>query len=89
LETEAKYAVYLDRQSGDIARVRREEATLIPTQLDFSSLAGLSKELRQKLQARRPSTIADAQKVEGMTPAALALLVAQARQMVGGQRSVG
>ena len=89
LETEARYAVYLDRQGSDIARVRREEGSPIPAHLDFSSLAGLSKELRQKLAARRPSTIAEAQRIDGMTPAALALLAAQVRQAAGVPRSVG
>lgn len=80
LEIEAKYAVYLVRQNSDIARVRREEGTRIPAELDFSSMAGLSIELRQKLAARRPATIAEAQRIDGMTPAALAFLAAQVRQ---------
>lgn len=80
LETEAKYSVYLVRQNTDIARVRREEGTKIPAELDFSSMAGLSIELRQKLAVRRPATIAEAQRIDGMTPAALAFLAAQVRQ---------
>lgn len=81
LETEAKYAVYLDRQSNDIARLRRDESVSIPLYLDFASMTGLSKELRQKLADRRPETIYEAQKIDGMTPAALGFLVAQIRQM--------
>lgn len=80
LETEAKYAVYLDRQSGAIKQVLREEGTSIPQDLDFSVMAGLSNELKQKLTALRPATIAAAQKIDGMTPAAMAFLVAQVRQ---------
>jgi tRNA uridine 5-carboxymethylaminomethyl modification enzyme len=79
IETEAKYAVYLDRQSADIARVRREEATAIPVDLNFSNMSGLSTELRQKLTRLRPATVAEAQKIDGMTPAALAFLIAQVR----------
>jgi tRNA uridine 5-carboxymethylaminomethyl modification enzyme len=79
IETEAKYAVYLDRQSADIARLKREEATMIPDGLDFTAMAGLSTELRQKLARSRPATVADAQRIDGMTPAALAYLVAQVR----------
>ncbi len=80
LETEAQYAVYLERQSSDIARVRRDEGVAVPVDLDFASMAGLSKELRQKLTDRRPATISEAQKIDGMTPAALGFLVAQVRQ---------
>jgi tRNA uridine 5-carboxymethylaminomethyl modification enzyme len=89
IDSEAKYSVYLDRQAGDIARIKREEDTSIPTGIDFSTMAGLSSELKQKLAARRPGTIADAQKIDGMTPAALAFLVAQVRQHGGAFRSVG
>ncbi|WP_170314569.1 tRNA uridine-5-carboxymethylaminomethyl(34) synthesis enzyme MnmG [Aquibium carbonis] len=89
IDSEAKYSVYLDRQAGDIARIQRAEETPIPSDLDFSTMAGLSRELRQKLTARRPGTIAEAQKIDGMTPAALAFLVAQVRQHSAALRSVG
>ncbi len=89
IDSEAKYSVYLDRQAGDIARIKREENTPIPTGIDFSAMAGLSSELKHKLAARRPGTIADAQKIDGMTPAALAFLVAQVRQYGAAFRSVG
>jgi len=79
LEIEAKYAVYLDRQAADAAQIRREEERLIPETLDFSGIAGLSNELRQKMQARKPRSIAEAQRMEGMTPAALALILAHVR----------
>jgi tRNA uridine 5-carboxymethylaminomethyl modification enzyme len=76
LETEAKYSVYLDRQRADVEQIRYEESRLIPPDFDFSYISGLSNELRQKLTERRPRSIADAQRMEGMTPAALALVVA-------------
>ncbi|MBN9269712.1 MAG: tRNA uridine-5-carboxymethylaminomethyl(34) synthesis enzyme MnmG, partial [Mesorhizobium sp.] len=79
LETEAKYAVYLDRQKADVEQLRQEEARLIPEELDFSAVAGLSNELRQKMRDRRPRSVADAQRMEGMTPAALAIIVAHVR----------
>ncbi|MER9842682.1 tRNA uridine-5-carboxymethylaminomethyl(34) synthesis enzyme MnmG [Mesorhizobium australicum] len=79
LETEAKYSVYLDRQSTDVAQIRREEARLIPDTVDFAGVPGLSNELKQKMQARRPRSIAEAQRMEGMTPAALAIIVAHVR----------
>jgi tRNA uridine 5-carboxymethylaminomethyl modification enzyme len=79
LEIEAKYAVYLDRQKADVEQIRHEEGRLIPEALDFSTVAGLSNELRQKMRDRRPRSVADAQRMEGMTPAALALIIAHVR----------
>ncbi|TPM26068.1 tRNA uridine-5-carboxymethylaminomethyl(34) synthesis enzyme MnmG [Mesorhizobium sp. B2-3-4] len=88
LETEAKYSVYLDRQSTDVAQIRHEESRLIPETVDFGGVPGLSNELKQKMQARRPRSIADAQRMEGMTPAALAIIVAHVRHHEGAQRNV-
>ncbi|RUV76184.1 MAG: tRNA uridine-5-carboxymethylaminomethyl(34) synthesis enzyme MnmG [Mesorhizobium sp.] len=79
LETEAKYSVYLDRQRADVTQIRHEESRLIPASLDFASVPGLSNELKQKMLARQPRSIADAQRMEGMTPAALAIIVAHVR----------
>ena len=75
METEARYAVYVDRQQQEVAYIRREEQTAIPEGLDYSSLAGLSNELKQKLAERSPRTIAEAQRMDGMTPAALAIVI--------------
>lgn len=80
LEIEAQYAVYLRRQEADIAAVRREEQTAIPADMDYSIIAGLSNELRQKLESRKPETLAAAQRIEGMTPAAIALVIAHIQQ---------
>jgi tRNA uridine 5-carboxymethylaminomethyl modification enzyme len=80
LAIDATYAVYLDRQAADIAAFRRDEALALPDDLDYAAIAGLSTELRQRLSAVRPSTIGQAGRVEGMTPAALALLCVQARR---------
>jgi len=79
LETEARYAVYLDRQHADAAQIRREEQHAIGQNIDFSCLPGLSIELRQKMNNRRPRTIAEAQRIEGMTPAALSIILAHVR----------
>ncbi|TIX41139.1 MAG: tRNA uridine-5-carboxymethylaminomethyl(34) synthesis enzyme MnmG, partial [Mesorhizobium sp.] len=79
LETEAKYSVYLDRQQADVAQIRHEESRLIPASLDFADVPGLSNELKQKMKMRQPRSIADAQRMEGMTPAALAIIVAHVR----------
>lgn len=79
LQTEARYSVYLYRQSADIADLRREEERALPADLDYSGMAGLSNELRQKMTKRPPATLAEAGKIEGMTPAALALILAHAQ----------
>ncbi|MEK1886088.1 MAG: tRNA uridine-5-carboxymethylaminomethyl(34) synthesis enzyme MnmG [Phyllobacterium sp.] len=80
LEIEAQYAVYLERQKSDVAAMEREEALLIPPSIDFAATSGLSNELKQKLRDRRPRSIAEAQRIDGMTPAALALIIAQIRK---------
>jgi tRNA uridine 5-carboxymethylaminomethyl modification enzyme len=80
LEIDAKYAVYLDRQTADIAAYRRDESFELPEHLDYAALPGLSHEVRQKLQALRPRTIGQAGRLDGITPAALTLLVAHVRR---------
>jgi tRNA uridine 5-carboxymethylaminomethyl modification enzyme len=79
LETEAKYAVYLDRQAVDATQIRREEQRSIPSDLDFSGVPGLSNEIKQKLRTRTPKSLAEAQRIDGMTPAALAIIVSHIR----------
>lgn len=74
LATDAVYAVYLDRQREDIAAFRRDEQLELPTELTFDTLPGLSGELRQKLSQVQPRTLGQAARIEGMTPAALAIL---------------
>lgn len=73
---DAQYAVYMNRQKSDIARLKRDEHIAIPATLNFSAMAGLSNELKSKLNRQRPASLAEAGRIEGMTPAALALLVA-------------
>ena len=75
LEIEAQYSVYLSRQSASAHAVRREELRIIPDDADFSELSGLSNELKHKMATRRPRSISDAQKIDGMTPAAIALIL--------------
>ena len=72
---DALYAHYIARQERDIAAMERDEAQIIPDGLDFSSVKGISNELLAKLNATRPATIAHASRIEGMTPAALMLLI--------------
>ncbi|HHZ07486.1 MAG TPA: tRNA uridine-5-carboxymethylaminomethyl(34) synthesis enzyme MnmG [Rhizobiales bacterium] len=79
IETEARYAVYLDRQAADIEAVRREESRTIPEQMRFDDVPGLSNEVRQKIARRAPRSIADLQKIDGMTPSAVALVLSHVR----------
>lgn len=81
IEIEATYAVYLNRQEADIAEARREEQRRIPENFDFSALPGLSVELRQKLSSAKPANLAQAARVDGMTPAALTLLLAHLKRL--------
>ena len=80
LVVDAQYAVYLDRQRDDIDAVRRDEQKPIPDGIDYAAIPGLSMELRQKLAQYRPQTIAQAQAMDGMTPAAVTLLLAVIRR---------
>lgn len=85
LEIDARYAAYLVRQDEDVASLRRDEGIAIPHGFDFSSISGLSTEIRLRLAAARPATLAHAGRVEGVTPSALLLLAtnlkrAQARK---------
>ena len=79
LEIDAHYTGYLDRQEEDIAAFRRDEAMLIPEALDYASIAGLSTECRLKLTTIRPRTLGQASRIDGMTPAALTLVLAAVR----------
>lgn len=79
LRTDAVYSVYLDRQSGDIAAFRRDEDALLPGDLEFADLPGLSHEVRAKLAAARPQSLGQASRLEGITPAALTILAAHSR----------
>ena len=78
--TDATYAVYLDRQKADIAAFRRDEAVALSNRLDYAAIPGLSNEMRAKLESVRPSTLGQAARIEGVTPAALTLLAAHARR---------
>ena len=83
LEIDAKYHVYLSRQAADVESYRRDESLILGEDLDYATLAGLSNEVRQKLQLHRPRTIGQAGRIDGVTPAALTLLVAYLRRARG------
>ncbi len=80
LAIEAMYAAYLDRQSEDVAALRRDEGLSLPADLDFDLVGGLSNEVRQKLSAIRPTTLGQAARIEGITPGALTALLGHVRR---------
>ncbi len=80
---DARYSVYLQRQEADIAAFRKDEAAVIPRAFDYAAISGLSNELRQKLQQHRPATLSQASRIDGITPAALMLLVAHIKKAPG------
>jgi len=80
LEIDAKYQVYLSRQVADVESYRRDESVSLPDDLDYAVIPGLSNEVRHKLATQRPRTIGHAGRLDGITPAALTLLVAYLRR---------
>lgn len=81
VERDALYANYIKRQELDLAAIKRDEAQAIPADFDYAALNGLSNELKLKLNKVRPGTLGQAGRVEGMTPAALTVILARLRQM--------
>ncbi len=80
IENDARYHAYVRRQEIDVAALRRDEAIEIPSQFDYATLPSLKSELRLKLAAERPATLAQAGRIEGMTPAALMLLLSAVKK---------
>ena len=87
LEIEAMYAGYIERQKEDVAALRREESLVLPEDLDYSAVGGLTNEVRAKLETIRPATLGQAGRIEGMTPGALTALLAFVRRRPDRKRS--
>jgi tRNA uridine 5-carboxymethylaminomethyl modification enzyme len=83
LEIDAQYAGYLDRQDADILAFRRDESRALPARLDYGGVIGLSNEVRQKLEAIQPATLGQAARIEGVTAAALTLVLAHVKGLKG------
>ena len=83
LEIDAQYAGYLDRQDADIIAFRRDEERALPATLDYGAVIGLSNEVRQKLERIRPATLGQAARIEGVTAAALTLVLAHVKGQKG------
>ncbi len=75
IEIRIKYQGYIDRQQDEIERLREQEDTALPADLDYAGMSGLSNELRQKLSEARPENLGRAARIPGMTPAALSLIL--------------
>jgi tRNA uridine 5-carboxymethylaminomethyl modification enzyme len=86
LECEALYAGYLDRQEADILAFRKDESLRLSPDLPYGAIKGLSNEARAKLLATRPMTLGQAGRIEGMTPAALTLVLAWVKKHGSGSR---
>lgn len=80
LEVDARYDIYLRRQAADVAAYRKDEAVAIPAAIDYGAIAGLSTEVRQKLQRVQPASLAQASRIDGITPAALMLVLAHVKK---------
>jgi tRNA uridine 5-carboxymethylaminomethyl modification enzyme len=74
VETEIKFAGYLEQQKKSIAKLKAAESVAIPEWIDYGAISGLSREMREKLERVRPATIGQASRISGVTPAALGLV---------------
>lgn len=81
VETQCKYQGYIERQAQDIAKLKKQETMLLPGDMDYDTVRGLSAEAVQKLKSVRPQTIAQAGRISGITPAALSLLVVHLKKI--------
>jgi len=93
VETEVKYAGYLDQQRKSIERLKKAEQRVIPDWFDYGKVSGLSREMNEKLQRVRPRTLGHASRIPGVTPAAVSLINVyieiQAKRFAGAQQTAG
>lgn len=89
VEIQIKYQGYIDRQHDEIERLKRQEHTALPADLDYQQMQGLSNELKQKLLAVRPENIGRASRIPGMTPAAISLLLIYLKKYQAISRKAG
>lgn len=75
-----RYAPYVERQQAEVSRLRRDEKVRIPSDIDYAEVAGLSLEMVERLNAARPSTLGAAQRIRGISPAALAAILVHSRR---------
>jgi tRNA uridine 5-carboxymethylaminomethyl modification enzyme len=89
VEIKIKYQGYIDRQGDEIERLKRQENTLLPADLDYQSMQGLSNELKQKLADAKPENIGRASRIPGITPAAISLLLIYLKKYSSAVRKAG
>jgi tRNA uridine 5-carboxymethylaminomethyl modification enzyme len=87
MEIDGRYAGYLKRQDADIHAFRRDEALLLPVDLDYDAVPSLSMEVREKLKRARPATLGAAGRISGVTPAALTILLRHVRRRDGAKQT--
>lgn len=80
LEIDGRYAGYMDRQDADVVAFRKDESLVLPADLDYAVIGGLSNEVRDKLARARPATLGAAARISGVTPAALTALLGHVRR---------
>ncbi|HGX93322.1 MAG TPA: tRNA uridine-5-carboxymethylaminomethyl(34) synthesis enzyme MnmG, partial [Candidatus Tenderia sp.] len=83
VEIQAKYSGYIERQREEIERQRQNEEVVLPADLDYQGVKGLSNEVTQKLAAQRPATLGQASRIPGVTPAAISLLLVHLKKHYG------
>ena len=89
VETEIKFAGYLEQQKKSIAKLKAAEAVAIPEWLEYSAISGLSREMRETLERVRPMTIGQASRIPGVTPAALGLVHVSIKTQAARRRERG
>ena len=80
IEISAHYSGYLDKQEADIIAFRRDESLIIPENIDYSKLSGLSNEVKSKFKLIRPKTLGQALRIDGITPAAAYILLSHVKK---------
>jgi len=88
VEIAAKYAGYIERQKDEVARQLGQESTAIPADLDYAAVRGLSREVQQKLAEHRPETVGQASRIQGVTPAAISLLLVHLKRRTAAANSL-
>ena len=81
LEIQARYSGYIERQVAEIEKLRKNNDTVIPDQMDYENVIGLSAEVQQKLIETRPQTVGQASRIPGVTPAAVSLLLVHLKKI--------
>jgi tRNA uridine 5-carboxymethylaminomethyl modification enzyme len=83
IEIQAKYRGYIDRQREEVVRREQHEETVLPSDMDYTDVRGLSNEVQQKLKQHRPETLGQASRISGITPAAISLLLVHLKRRLG------